>query len=170
MNAKLQALISQATENWKAHSNSGLPTSAITVDTSSLARGAEETLARMREVIAEKNLKVEVVETGSWGFCWTEPTVSVRSAAGTRTVLYAETSRGSHRGLHPEDGRRRRGHPRVGPGRRRRQRHAGYPQARRTPLHGRPGAPPYGPLRPGRPREHRRLSRQRWLRRLRQVP
>lgn len=90
MNAKLQAIISEATENWKAERNSGRPRIAITIDTSSLARGAEETLARMREVVETNNLKVDITQTGSWGFCWMEPLVSVRSAAGTRTVLYSE--------------------------------------------------------------------------------
>ena len=90
MNKQLQALIDSAQQKWAAERASGRPRVNVCVDTSSLARGAEETLQKMHEVARTQNIAVDINVTGSWGFCWLEPTVTVRTAAGTRTVLYAE--------------------------------------------------------------------------------
>ena len=90
MNAQLQSLIDAGQKSWADERASGRFQVNICIDTSSLARGAEETLVKMQELASRDNLNVDIGITGSWGFCWLEPTVTVRSPAGTRTVLYAE--------------------------------------------------------------------------------
>jgi NADH-quinone oxidoreductase subunit F len=90
MNAQLQAIIDDGIRRTREEMSSGRPRVVVTVDTSSLARGAAETVTRLRAAIEKASVKVDVAITGSWGFCWLEPTVSVRSAAGTRTILYGE--------------------------------------------------------------------------------
>lgn len=88
MNAKLEALIADAKKAWQAEQASGRMRITVTHDTSSLARGADETIAKLNEAVAARKLTADVAITGSWGFCWMEPCVSVRSAAGTHTILY----------------------------------------------------------------------------------
>ena len=92
MNARLQTIIDVAKERVEARHANGREKINVCIDSSSIARGAEETLAKINEIVEAKNLKVDVGVTGSWGFCWIEPTVSVRSAAGTQTVLYANVT------------------------------------------------------------------------------
>jgi NADH-quinone oxidoreductase subunit F len=92
MNAGLQAVVDDAKKSWAAHQASGRIQVNVCLDTSSIARGAEETLAALRAAVAAGHLNAEVAITGSWGFCWMEPTVTVRTAAGTRTVLYANVT------------------------------------------------------------------------------
>ncbi|MGI8927027.1 MAG: NADH-ubiquinone oxidoreductase-F iron-sulfur binding region domain-containing protein [Tepidiformaceae bacterium] len=92
MNARLEEVIAAARERWAAALNDGRQKVRLCLDTSSLARGAQETLDALRHVIAERGLAVDLTVTGSWGFCWLEPTLTVRSAAGTRTVLYANVT------------------------------------------------------------------------------
>jgi NADH-quinone oxidoreductase subunit F len=92
MNARLQKLIADARAAWQAEQASGRVRIRVTLDTSSIARGAEETLARLREAAASRKIDADVGITGSWGFCWLEPCVSVRSAAGTHAVLYGNVT------------------------------------------------------------------------------
>jgi NADH-quinone oxidoreductase subunit F len=92
MNRRLEQLIDDAKARWDAGRADGRERINVCIDTSSIARGAEDTLAKFRELAAEKKLNVEIGITGSWGFCWMEPTVTVRSAAGTRTVLYGNVT------------------------------------------------------------------------------
>ncbi|GAB4325995.1 MAG: NADH-quinone oxidoreductase subunit NuoF [Dehalococcoidia bacterium] len=92
MNARLQTLIDDARARWNEYRANGREKINVCLDTSSIARGGEETLAKLREVAAARKLNVDIGITGSWGFCWMEPTVSVRSAAGTRTILYANVT------------------------------------------------------------------------------
>jgi NADH-quinone oxidoreductase subunit F len=92
MNQQLQAMIDSAKKAWAAEQASGRIKVNVTLDTSSLARGGDRTLAAIRKTVAERNLDADVDITGSWGFCWMEPCVSVRSAAGTRTVLYGNVT------------------------------------------------------------------------------
>ncbi len=92
MNARLQAIMDGGRKAWDARQSDGRPRINVCVDTSSIARGAEETLAAIRAAVAARGLAADVGITGSWGFCWIEPTVSVRTAAGTRTVLYANVT------------------------------------------------------------------------------
>src|SRR5262245_62991671 len=92
MNTRLEELIEAAKSNWTAFLNNGRPKVAVVLDTSSIAGGAEATLEALRAEFATRNLAVDVLATGSWGFCWMEPTLTVRSAAGTRTVLYANVT------------------------------------------------------------------------------
>lgn len=92
MNARLEALITSAKEAWDAAQNSGRVRINVTVDTSSIAQGAQETLEAIRAGVEANRLPADVQVTGSWGFCWMEPCVAVRSAAGTRTVLYGNVT------------------------------------------------------------------------------
>ena len=92
MNAKLQTIIDEAKARVAAEKSNGREKINVCIDSSSIARGAEETLAKIREVVEAKGLRADVGVTGSWGFCWMEPTVTVRSAAGTQTVLYANVT------------------------------------------------------------------------------
>ena len=88
MNATLQGLISNAERAWSERQHDGKTHVTVVVDTSSLARGARETLAALQSAAANPANDMVVHITGSWGFCWMEPCVMVRSAAGTRSVLY----------------------------------------------------------------------------------
>ncbi len=88
MNDRFSALAAAARSRWDESRAAGREQVSLCLDTSSLARGAAATLAALQEAIAARGLNVDLQTTGSWGFCWLEPTVSVRSAAGTRTVLY----------------------------------------------------------------------------------
>lgn len=92
MNAKLQALIDDASREWAAYLADGRQKVRVCIDTSSLARGAQDTLDALRAAVSARSLNVDVGVGGSWGFCWMEPTLTVRSAAGTRTVLYANVT------------------------------------------------------------------------------
>ncbi len=92
MNRTLENLILDAKNAWDAERSSGREMIGVCIDTSSIARGAEETLAKIREVTAAKNLNVDIRVVGSWGFNWVEPTVWVRSAAGTHAVLYGNVT------------------------------------------------------------------------------
>ena len=88
MNTKLESIISDAKKSWQAEQASGRIRIRVTHDTSSLARGADETIAATQARSSAKKLVADVGITGSWGFCWMEPCVTVRSAAGTHTILY----------------------------------------------------------------------------------
>ncbi|MCC7363435.1 MAG: NADH-quinone oxidoreductase subunit F [Dehalococcoidia bacterium] len=92
MNVELVNLRGAAREKWAAEMNSGRVRLNVTLDTSSIARGAEDTLAALRNGVAANKLAADVNITGSWGFCWMEPCVAVRSSAGTKTVLYANVT------------------------------------------------------------------------------
>jgi NADH-quinone oxidoreductase subunit F len=92
MNARLESLITESKKDWDARQASGKIQINVCLDTSSIAQGAEETLAALRSAIAAKSLNAQVGITGSWGFCWIEPTVTVRNASGTQTVLYANVT------------------------------------------------------------------------------
>jgi NADH-quinone oxidoreductase subunit F len=88
MNAKLESIISAAKQSWKEEQASGKVRINVTHDTSSLARGAEETIEKLKQAVADRRLVADIGITGSWGFCWMEPCVTVRTAAGTHSVLY----------------------------------------------------------------------------------
>ena len=92
MNVELVDLWGAAKERWADEMGSGRIRLNVTLDTSSIARGAEATIEALHRGIEAGQLNAEVHITGSWGFCWMEPCVSVRSAAGTRTVLYANVT------------------------------------------------------------------------------
>ncbi|MEO9254133.1 MAG: hypothetical protein ABI305_01220, partial [Tepidiformaceae bacterium] len=92
MNPRLSTLIADSTRDWEARQASGKIRINVCLDSSSVARGAEETIVSMRAAIAAKSLNAEVGITGSWGFCWIEPTVTVRNVSGTQTVLYANVT------------------------------------------------------------------------------
>ena len=88
MNDRFTAIAAEARERREASRAGGREQVSLCLDTSSLARGGAETLAALQQAVSDRGLNVDIQTTGSWGFCWLEPTVSVRSAAGTRTVLY----------------------------------------------------------------------------------
>lgn len=89
MNARLESLISNAKHAWGAEHATGTIRINVCLDTSSIASGAEETIAKLREAVAARRISADIGITGTWGFCWIEPTVTVRSASGTQTILYA---------------------------------------------------------------------------------
>lgn len=92
MNPGLESIISASKKAWADEIASGRIRITVTRDTSSLAREADETIAALRAAVESKRLVADVAVTGSWGFCWAEPCVSVRSAAGTQTVLYGNVT------------------------------------------------------------------------------
>ena len=92
MNSRLESLISSAKQSWASEQASGRVRINVTLDTSSKAKGAGEVLQKLRDAVEAKKLVADVRITGSWGFCWMEPCVTVRTAAGTQTVLYANVT------------------------------------------------------------------------------
>jgi NADH-quinone oxidoreductase subunit F len=92
MNERLQSLIDSAKQAWAAEQSAGAVQVRVTLETSSIARGAGQALAALQKAVAGAGVKADVSVTGSWGFCWLEPTVSVRSADGSRWVLYANVT------------------------------------------------------------------------------
>ncbi len=92
MSTPLEAQREQATKDWESGLRSGRARIAVVHDTSSLARGAGATIEALRAEVARRELKADIVTTGSWGFCWMEPTLSVRTADGSRTVLYGNVT------------------------------------------------------------------------------
>jgi NADH-quinone oxidoreductase subunit F len=92
MNVQLESILVKARQSWSDFQTNGKPKVRVTIDTSSNARGAQETLEAIRAESARLNLDADIEISGSWGFCWMEPTVSVRTGAGTRTVLYANVT------------------------------------------------------------------------------
>ena len=92
MNSRLASLISSAKQSWASEQASGRVRINVTLDTSSKAKGAGEVLQKLRDAVEAKKLVADVGITGSWGFCWMEPCVTVRTAAGTQTVLYANVT------------------------------------------------------------------------------
>src|SRR5690606_3431874 len=89
MNAKLTTLIQQASDAWDRSFSNGRARVTVTHDTTSITRRADDTIARLRAAVASKRIDADVGITGSWGMSWIEPCIAVRSAAGTRTILYA---------------------------------------------------------------------------------
>ncbi|MEO8538425.1 MAG: NADH-ubiquinone oxidoreductase-F iron-sulfur binding region domain-containing protein [bacterium] len=92
MNTRLESIIADAKKSWQSEQASGRISIRVTRDTSSLARGADETIAALRTAVDAKRLVADIGVTGSWGFCWMEPCVTVRSAAGTHTILYGNVT------------------------------------------------------------------------------
>ncbi len=88
MNARLEAIISDARNAWSREMSSGKVRLTVVIDTSSLARGAQETLDAINTEVATRHLNADVAIAGSWGFNWMEPCIAVRNASGTETVLY----------------------------------------------------------------------------------
>jgi NADH:ubiquinone oxidoreductase subunit F (NADH-binding) len=60
---------------------------AVCVDTSSIASGALETLAALRDAVASRGLDVEVAQVGGNGMSFANPVVEVGHSDGTR-ILY----------------------------------------------------------------------------------
>ncbi len=92
MNTRLESLISGAKQSWNAEQASGRIRINVTLDTSSKARGADTVIEKLRAAAESGKIVADIGITGSWGFCWMEPCVTVRSAAGTQTVLYADVT------------------------------------------------------------------------------
>lgn len=92
MNVQLESILAKARQSWSDFQTNGKPKVRVTIDTSSNARGAQETLDAIRAEVARLHLDADIEISGSWGFNWMEPTVSVRTGAGTRTVLYANVT------------------------------------------------------------------------------
>ena len=85
---KVTGLINAARDQWEDERADGRQVITVCLDTSSLAAGVQSTLDSLRAEIERLGHDVIIRTSGSWGFCWLEPTVSVRSAGGGLTVLY----------------------------------------------------------------------------------
>jgi NADH-quinone oxidoreductase subunit F len=72
---------------WQQFSRPARPRLVVTVSTDSYARGGRETLGELQRLVQERGLDVEVNISGSIGFSYLEPTVSVIASNGAR-VLY----------------------------------------------------------------------------------
>jgi NADH-quinone oxidoreductase subunit F len=92
MNAQLQTLVENAKAAAAARLVDGSIRITVCVDTSSQAQGVDATLAALRTGVAETQQPVTLGISGTWGFCWMEPTLTVRSADGARTVLYGNVT------------------------------------------------------------------------------
>src|SRR5262249_45577305 len=64
---------------------------AVGIDTSTIANGALETLAALREEAGRRGLEVNVDQTGGWGLNFADPVVEGRTPDGER-LLYGNVS------------------------------------------------------------------------------
>ena len=88
MNSRLETMIVDARSAWARERSNGKVRLTVVLDTSSIARGAQQTLDALNAAVAAGHLNADVAIAGSWGFNWMEPCVAVRNASGTETVLY----------------------------------------------------------------------------------
>jgi NADH-quinone oxidoreductase subunit F len=68
------------------------PRLAVCIDTSSIAVGAQETLAALRDEVSRRGLDVDVVQTGGDGLSFANPVVRLRRADGTDVVYQRVTA------------------------------------------------------------------------------
>ena len=92
MHAQSQTLVENAKAAAAARLVDGSIRITVCVDASSQAQGVDATLAALRTGVAETQQPVTLGISGTWGFCWMEPTLTVRSADGARTVLYGNVT------------------------------------------------------------------------------
>jgi len=79
-----------ADKAWKAVAEPPRPLFIVSVNTSSLASGADETLAALRN-LSEGGAGFDVMQTGDTGFAWAEPVVQVVKPGG-QAVLYGHVT------------------------------------------------------------------------------
>jgi NADH:ubiquinone oxidoreductase subunit F (NADH-binding) len=87
MTASYSDLRSAAEEAWRAISDPPRALIKVSVTTDSVAVGAGETLAAIKDEIGRRNLDAEVMITGAWGASYAEPVVEVKKP-GQPGVLY----------------------------------------------------------------------------------
>ena len=83
-------LRSVADTAWSAVEKPPRPLFVVSINTSSIAAGARETLAALTR-LADAGAAFDVMHTGDTGFAWAEPVVEVRKPDGQR-VLYGNVS------------------------------------------------------------------------------
>ncbi len=71
-----------ADEVWQGVERPARPLVRVPIATCSIPGGAHETLAALRNEIAERGLAVDVGTMGETGLCWAEPLVEVRKPDG----------------------------------------------------------------------------------------
>ncbi|HYM15000.1 MAG TPA: NADH-ubiquinone oxidoreductase-F iron-sulfur binding region domain-containing protein [Dehalococcoidia bacterium] len=79
-----------ADEAWKAVAAPPRPLFVVSINTSSLASGVDETLAALRK-LSDAGAGFDVMQTGDTGFAWAEPVVQVVKPGG-QAVLYGHVS------------------------------------------------------------------------------
>jgi NADH-quinone oxidoreductase subunit F len=82
-------LVAAARPAWAAVEAPPRPLFIVSINTSSIARGASETLAKLRDLSVSGGFDVMV--TGDTGFSWAEPVVQVRRPGGP-TVMYGRVT------------------------------------------------------------------------------
>ena len=83
-------LRSAAAAGWKAVGDPPRPLFIVSVNTSSIASGAVETLAALR-ALSEGGAGFDVMQTGDTGLAWMEPVVQVTKPGG-QSVLYGKVT------------------------------------------------------------------------------
>ena len=81
-------LRSAAAASWQAVADPSRPLFVVSVNTSSIASGAAETLAALK-ALSEGGAGFDVMQTGDTGFAWMEPVVQVTKPGG-QSVLYGK--------------------------------------------------------------------------------
>jgi NADH:ubiquinone oxidoreductase subunit F (NADH-binding)/(2Fe-2S) ferredoxin len=84
-------LRAKANEVWQTAEVPPRPRIAVGITTCSRAKGADDTLAAIRREVAQRDLAVDVVVTGCWGFCYAEPMLEIAKPSGQR-VLYQQVT------------------------------------------------------------------------------
>ena len=74
---------------WKAVQAPPRPLFIVSINTSSIASGARETLAKLQELSQRDGF--DVMQTGDTGFAWMEPVVQVVKSGG-ESVLYGQVT------------------------------------------------------------------------------
>ena len=88
-----EPLKEQSAAEWEAIVNSPKPHIFIGTDTSGRAAGALETLEAFREALAEKNIDAILIEVGSTGYCYADPSVVIRKP-GFPPIYYGYVTTG----------------------------------------------------------------------------
>jgi len=86
-----ESLKQSAAAAWRAVESPPRTRVAVTIATCSLAAGAAEALAAIRDAVAQRGLDVDVAIVGDNGFCWLEPTVMVSRPDGS-AILYGRVT------------------------------------------------------------------------------
>ena len=88
---ELRQQAGSASGGWEAVERPPRPLARVSINTSSIAAGANETLEALRREVSERGLAVDVGIVGDTGLSWLEPVVEVRGPDGGH-VLYAKVT------------------------------------------------------------------------------
>ncbi|MFQ6020231.1 MAG: ferredoxin, partial [Dehalococcoidia bacterium] len=76
-----------AEEAWRPLAEPQRPLLTVGLTTCSRVRGADETLAAIRNELSGRGLEADVLTVGCWGLCYAEPIMEV-TRPGRPSVLY----------------------------------------------------------------------------------